>query len=250
MQKKVRRAIICDSCIENAHIASDVCECNICYSLNASVPTICVCDKSYVQVADNPIKCELNQDSNPPKTDSTEYQYSQEEIAQAARIESVSSNMSTATSLGASLSIASGGTNAWSMLNTIQIFSFLSLLQVEIPLVLKSYLDSQKNYYPAYDLFNEVIENSQEPFKKASEFGYKSSNFILNIGKPSFIIIIAVFIHCLSKLFLVHSKGKLKELSSKVNGMLTYGVYLRLFIQMYIEFAVPSLLQLIYVISK
>jgi hypothetical protein len=66
-------------------------------------------------------------------------QYSDQEIEQ---VESLSYGISTT-------SLYSNGNNAMRMISTIQIFVFLHLLQVEMPLILKSYIDAQVNYYPA-----------------------------------------------------------------------------------------------------
>jgi hypothetical protein len=86
------------------------------------------------------------------------------------------------------------------MISSIQIFVFLPLLQVEMPLILKSYLEAQKNYYPAYEFFKDVIDDGIEPFKKVKDFKYHSSNFILNIGRPLFILSIIIFVDLLSYL--------------------------------------------------
>jgi hypothetical protein len=182
-------------------------------------------------------------------SDDSESQYSDQEQTLSAQTELVSMILSTASTVGAAVSIASGSNNAWSMLSTIQIFSFLPLLQVDMPLMLKSYLKAQESYYPAYDLFHHVIDDNIQPFEKAREFKYRSSNFILNTGKPIFVIITIVMIDLFSSLLRKLSKGNLKVALEKVTKKFRYEVYLRYFIQMYIEFCIPAILQLIYVIS-
>jgi hypothetical protein len=173
--------------------------------------------------------------------------YSSEELERADQVEGVSNGVSIACYVSAAVSLASGGSNAWSMLSTIQILSFLPLLQVEMPLILRSYLRGQESYNPAYDLFREFFDDSIRPYKKAKEFKYEYSNLILNIGKPLFVLLIIMTIHLISNILMNYSQGALKLIFERVNSMFKFGVYIRFFIQMYIEFLVPALLELLYV---
>jgi hypothetical protein len=84
------------------------------------------------------------------------------------------------------------------------------------------------------------MNDSKKPYKKAQDFKYPYSNFLLNTGKPLFV---------LSVISLKLSKGKLNLLINKGIMMFNYGVYLRFLIQMHIEFSVPALLQLLYVFN-
>lgn len=177
----------------------------------------------------------------------SESEYSSEQIAQGNKAREISESVTTASSVSITVSIASGGTYAWSFLNTIQIFSYLNLLQVKMPLILKSYIESQEDYYISYNLLQNIMNDSQKPYKKAQDFKYPYSNLVLNTGKPLFILYVIICIHLLSKISLRFAKGKLKLLLNKVSMMFSYGVYLRFLIQMYIEFSVPALLQLLYV---
>jgi hypothetical protein len=181
--------------------------------------------------------------------DSSEESYSQAEIDQADTVESITSGMATTATVGAAVSIASGGSQGWGLLNTVQILSFLALIQVEMPLVLRSCIRAQENYYPSYDLFKDIRSQFKKPYKKAFEFKYRVSDFVQNIGKPIFILLIIISIHILSKLLFRFTKGKLKQIFEKVINIFNYGVYLRFFIMMYIEFSVPAVIQLLYVIT-
>jgi hypothetical protein len=186
--------------------------------------------------------------TKPEDPEDSETQYSVQEKAISEQVGQISNNLSTGATVGATVSVASGGTNAWSMLNTIQIFSFLSLLQVNTPLILKSYLKSQESYYPAYDLFHEIFDDSIKPFKKARDFKYRSSNFIINTGKPIFVLIIIIMIDLLFCILSKITSGNLKLTFGSVSRKFRYKVYLRYFIQMYIEICIPAIIQLIYVI--
>jgi hypothetical protein len=116
-----------------------------------------------------------------------------------------------------------------------------------MPLILKSYLEAKKNYYPAYDFFKDTIYNSIEPFQKARDYKYDSSNFILNIGKPLFILSIIILIDFLSFIGFRITEGKLNQICMKVNKMFRYGIYLKFVIMMHIELLVPAMLQILYV---
>jgi hypothetical protein len=118
-----------------------------------------------------------------------------------------------------------------------------------MPLILRSYIETQEDYYIAYNLLQSIMNDSKKPYKKAQDFKYPYSNFLLNTGKPLFVLSVMIFIHLLSKISLKLSKGKLNLLINKGIMMFNYGVYLRFLIQMHIEFSVPALLQLLYVFN-
>ncbi len=187
-------------------------------------------------------------DTNQEAEDFNQSKYSIEEIKQAEDVKSASSIASSINHASSGASVASGGGYGWSLVSTIQIFSFLPLISVEVPLFLKEALKAQEDYLLAYDLFEDIEYNRSKPHKKAQEFKYKYSNFIINSGKPIFIFSVMIFLHLLSKILMKCTLGNLRTKIESIYNMFIYGIYLRYFIQIYLEILIAALLQIEYVI--
>jgi hypothetical protein len=66
--------------------------------------------------------------------------YSEEELEYTEKAHTVSRGILIASPEGVVVSVASVGIDGWSFLSTIQILSFLSLLQLDLPLMLEQLL--------------------------------------------------------------------------------------------------------------
>jgi hypothetical protein len=146
-----------------------------------------------------------------------------------------------------SLSHFANNPSLWIMINAIQLLSFMPLLQVDMPLFLDSGLKAQVDYYLSYNLLSEISHSDIKPFEKAYEFKYKNSNFIMNIGKPVFLLCIVIVVHLICYIGGRYCKGKMKVYLNRLHDKFYYEVYIIYFIEMYLEILVPAFLQCIYV---
>jgi hypothetical protein len=144
------------------------------------------------------------------------------------------------------LSISSTG---WIMLYTIQIITFLGMVNVNLPSFLKEGLKAQRSYFISYDVFEDIVRDAGKPFTKAYEFEYFTSAFIDNIGKSVFLLGCMILAYVLVFAIVKISKGKIQTLSMNIIKKFRYGIFIRLLLSVYIEVIVPALVQIKYVIS-
>jgi hypothetical protein len=175
--------------------------------------------------------------------------YTEEELAQAIKVKENTSQLSTASSAA---SISSGAVsynfnNAWSMMNTVQIFSYLSLLQVEMHIILRDTINSQEESKYIPSIYKDELMSKTQPVNEAQRGRYETTSFILNSRKQIYQLCVILLIHLLVKALSFTSKGKLKALSDKVLKMFLWKIYSRYFIIVYFDILNYALIQLLYV---
>jgi hypothetical protein len=189
--------------------------------------------------------------SNSPEIDNTVEsdpdisKYSPEDIRQAELYSEMSSTVSTVATSGCLFLgfITLNLDSSWSLLNTIQIFIYLPLISVEMPLALQDSLKSQESHNKIVQYIQHHISEGPKPFKPALNYGFIASNFLYNSGKAIFMLSSALIVNTIVYLIHKYSNGKLKELSGKMLAIFCYGVYIRLFLQSYMDLAIFTLIQ-------
>lgn len=243
---------ICTKCIDYAYLDDVKC---VCYS-GINLDNICKTECPEGMKIDEDLRTCILCDVSCMKTSSNETseselsEYSPQEIEEARQYSEVSSsisNASTSTSLFLSF-LTSSLDNAWSLMNTIQIFTYLPLIGIKLPLNLKESLRSQDNANKVSELFKDYLPKGQVPYQIAYESGYKTGLFLYNSAKPILIfmgILISNMVICLLHKI---SKGKVKDVLGKILSIIWYGAYLRYFLQMYMDLAVSVFIQVLTVI--
>jgi hypothetical protein len=168
----------------------------------------------------------------------------------AKEIASMGSLLTTYTTIAATAMSFSSTTQLWSFINTIQLLSLISLLNVDLPMMLFAALISSRSYNPIPNIITYMIpEKGPRPFRRASLLGYETGQFLLNIGD----IITALFITIGTLPILIIIKKvlpqryQMKYIGKKVSQLIQdyrWNVFTRLYIEGYIEFAVAALIQL------
>jgi hypothetical protein len=137
----------------------------------------------------------------------------------------------------------------WSLMNTIQIYTYLPLLNVNMTQSLQLNLKSQDSSNQYFDKLKSQIQGDNRPYKKAYEFRYESAYLFSNIIKPIIVLIVLITLNILVKMINHIFSGKIHRYSAIILRKFHWKVYLRFYIQLYLDLLVPCLLQLIYVIS-
>ena len=135
---------------------------------------------------------------------------------------------------------------AWALINTIQIISYIPLNSNPLTPNLQTFCTAMNNFNlipnPMAFIFNS--SSTSEPYTEASNYGMNTSVFWINIGQDLIMIfgMIAIwpFVFLLSKLHL----GKITKRLLKVSTNYKYSVFIRFWIQSYLDFGIYSLVQL------
>jgi hypothetical protein len=256
----------CDSSCLECEVINGRLGCSICYDYAFISEGVCKC---YVEAIESspkscPAKCpenmEIDSDLRRCVTCKRCYEYSNQnqdtdqinttkEISkQSEEYSGYSSNLSTASATTAfALGSAFGVDKVWSLMNTIQIYSYLPLISVDYPLHLQEALKSQDSSSKYFDYFKDLFPSDIEPSSKFSNFKYESSSFLRNSIKPitvaCAIFILNILIYAINQV----SRGNLKKHSGTALSFFNLSIYLRYFIQIYMDILIPCTLQLIYV---
>lgn len=249
--------MLCKKCKDNTILEDDECVCKDGYYLDIdsygcnNCTSICQKCKSEVDNACSICEsvCSQQDFSDTQKeTDIVPYEYRQAKKI-AKKISIVSSSLS-----GVVLCIGLLTLNldkAWTFLNLMQIYSIIPLLQVDIPIILNESLKSQDGTKLMPDLLEYYLDyeyQGPEVYAKAKDYKYKTPLLIINSGK-----IILTFIFLLLINFIFYAgfrvfKGKLQRICSAGYNYFRWSVYLRFYIQIYLELSIVSILNIIYVI--
>ena len=155
------------------------------------------------------------------------------------------SQAAVSTSLGSAL--LSNPAAAWAMINTIQIIAY-------IPISANPLTPNLQAFYNGLNNYNSLIPNpmayafssnsTSPPYTEASNYGINTSVFWVNIGNDatSFLFLLGLwpFMYVLSKLKL----GKIALKFAKYLGNYRYSVFLRFWIQAYLDAAFYAIIQL------
>jgi hypothetical protein len=137
----------------------------------------------------------------------------------------------------------------WSFMSTIQIYTYMPLLQVKMPVYVRKNLKSQDSLKELLNRFRGSLQAGKKPFSKAEDFGYDTAYFPYNCIKPLAIYLVTISLNILVYAAYKLLKGKLKPHAESALRLFNYKIYLRFYIQLYLDIIVPSFLQVVYVIS-
>ncbi|OMJ83264.1 hypothetical protein SteCoe_15852 [Stentor coeruleus] len=175
------------------------------------------------------------------------YEYSEYlNSAEAKTItKSVSSGSKAITTISIGSGIISNPSAVWSLINTIQIISYISLGSAPLTPRLKNFLGSfgQYNIAPnvAYYIF--APNSTSEPYLEARRFGLQTSVFWLNTGSMFTIFFVACV---LWPVLLILSKFKLFENRklTKIIENYRYSFFIRFIIQTFLDVGIYAIIQI------
>lgn len=173
----------------------------------------------------------------------------------SATIQAMAGMASGGTKAAASTAIASAliGNPAasWVIINTIQAMTYLPMNNNPLTPGLQTFLNSLAGYNMMPNPMIYIFDSNctSPPYLEASNFGFNTSVFWINAG-PTFAILLLLvsflpFIYLISKFKLGITKLKL----AKYLGNYRYGIFLRFWIQAYLDIGFFSLVQLKSVIA-
>jgi hypothetical protein len=130
------------------------------------------------------------------------------------------------------------------LMNTIQIYTYLPLLKVNMPLYLQESLKSQDSSAKYFDYLKEYFQRGTQPITHTK---YESAFLVENIMKPITVITFLIVGNILIYFINHYSSGKLNKYSGIVLKFFYLRIYLRYFIQIYMDLLIPCILQVLYV---
>ena len=171
-----------------------------------------------------------------------------------AAVELVTNSSSSSVKLSIGIAIAnalfSNPAASWAMVNNLQLISYLPLNANPLTPNLQMFCTSLSSYNVIPNYFQYVFDpnSTSAPYTEASNYGFNSSVFWINMGPDmtGFIAIIVIF-----PVILLLSTIKVKKISEKASKYLLnyrYGVFLRFLIQTYLDIGIFAMVQLISVI--
>jgi hypothetical protein len=135
----------------------------------------------------------------------------------------------------------------WGYLNTIQMLSYLAMLNIELPLILFAFLTGSLDFNPLPNILSYMMpKEGPLPIYRAILIGYDTSQFIYNIGSILFTLFLFLLAYPLLLLVqrLVKPKGKIYNLAGKCIANYRWNVFTRLIIQTYIELELAAVFQI------
>ena len=147
--------------------------------------------------------------------------------------------------------IVSNPAASWVIVNNLQLISYLPLNSNPLTPNLQRFCTSMGSYNVIPNYFQYVFDpnSTSAPYTEASNYGLSSSVFWINMGSDmtgiTAIIIIFPVIFILSKIRV----QRISEKASKYLQNYRYSVFLRFFIQTYLDLGIFALVQLISVIN-
>ncbi len=127
----------------------------------------------------------------------------------------------------------------------MEIYSIIPFLQVDLPIMLDESLKSQGSINFIPDLLRYAFDYEYEGPKvyfKAHDYKYKTPLLILNLGKTLFNFIILLTTNLTLYLGTKLFKGKLHNICSNGLSYFIWKVYIRFYIQVYLELSIVSIL--------
>lgn len=166
-------------------------------------------------------------------------------LASVANATEAAAQIAVASSLGTA--IVSNPTAAWTLINTIQIISYIPLNSNTMPDGLKAFITGLGGYtgiIPNPFIFIFDSGTSTSPYLEARNFGTNTSVFWINIGPAmtTFLLIVSMW-----PIFYLLSKFQLGKISLKIFKLLgnyRYNFFLRFWTQAYLDVGFAALIQL------
>ena len=146
--------------------------------------------------------------------------------------------------VAASISIASNPTALWSLLNSIQLLSFMPLNSINYPKDLKEISNGFINYNMIPNLFEQNLDpnSTKLPYKQAFELEILTSVVLINMGKNvmilGFMLIIIVTIG--TSVIVFPRNDNIKKLFNKIK----FNLVLSFFMQLFLEGGIYSAIQI------
>ena len=136
----------------------------------------------------------------------------------------------------------------FNFLNAAQIYSYISLYQVEVDPLLIQFLSSISinSMFPSFMTYVIPSDAGQQLNSKFTNFGYNNNIFLLNSGvNISILICIVGILPIICALKIIKNKT-ISRLVNKTIEQFKFSVFLRFFIQSYLDFLLNSFIGMIY----
>ncbi|OMJ93788.1 hypothetical protein SteCoe_3237 [Stentor coeruleus] len=172
--------------------------------------------------------------------------------AESQKTSESTTTASTATTLFVSL-LNSNPATLWSFINTIQMVCFIGLTNIPLTPQFAGYLKGLRKYNSFPNIFKYFVSENGEkrPFKKAYEFGYKTSLLMLNNGSnfSAFsTMVMMLFVSLILRRF-THIKpfsiAFVKKIIEKLVSNYKYAAFIRFWITCYMELLAASIIAVI-----
>jgi hypothetical protein len=198
--------LICSSWYYYAYVERFVCKCYV--DDGKSKPDKCPQACPDGMIKDEEAKtckvCESCIYNDNTDSESNQSQTLLDEKESKKTMEESSSFSSTSSNSPLAIGIALGPDKAWSLMNTIQIYTYIPLFALDIPVELAISLKSQDGTSKYFDAFTQDISRGHRPFDKATEFKYETAHFVKNCIKPIVILVILVCLHLFFGYFILY----------------------------------------------
>jgi hypothetical protein len=256
------RSEFCDQSCKECELLDGRVSCIECYNFAQVFEGVCKCyDEEGTDPLACPMKCPDNMRINSIKhTCVSCEECSEENLSQNSNDEKDSlssegvkeiskSSYSTSSSTASAVAIGSAlvDDKMWSFINTIQIYSYIPLIQVNMPISLQETLKSQDGTNQYLRDIQKLFKGGQKPYSRAVEFRYETSFILRNASKQLLILIGLVGMNILIYMLNKFTRGRAEKYSGIVLRAFKYKIYLRFYIQFYMDISVVAFLQLIYV---
>lgn len=236
-------ALTCTQCIDYSYNENSVC---VCYNPSDS---LCLqsCPQGYQSdISSSPISCVLI----PSDSSST----AEEKTAESIK-SSTSSAVKSSTTSALTFSYLTFQTDlVWSLVNVLQVFTYIPLLNIDLPLILVSFLKSLNEYSVIPNVFSMFIDYSgPEPFDNAVDVGFESCQFLINAGNmlSIFLVIVlldlAVILIGLAFRYFKCDCVCFQRLVMKIYTKIHWNSYIRYVIEGYLDISLAAFLQVYYV---
>lgn len=165
----------------------------------------------------------------------------------------------TKTASGISLAIGSGisalnmhAEGIWMMINTLQIFSFMPLYSINIPPKMKGVCQGllKLNIFPNF--FSDYFIEREGPYysKRTQDFGYTTSQFLLNAGKIMTFFFFNLATYALLKVlfFTLNAKisnERVKKIFKFIIRLFEWNYFVRFWIQAYLELTITAFINIL-----
>jgi hypothetical protein len=139
----------------------------------------------------------------------------------------------------------------WFFINSLQMFSLIPLLNVDLPIMLFAFLSSLRGYCPFPNLMEYLITvEDPKPTYRAGLIGYKTSLFLYNSGEMITTFGFSLFCYATGFILklIIPKKYSDRLLPRKLSSFLEgfrWNMFIRFFIESYIELSIAAALQVL-----
>ena len=142
--------------------------------------------------------------------------------------------------------LSSNPSGFWLMLNTLQLLTYIPLSNNPLTPGLKGFFKGLNLAINVPSVFDTLIEESESPNteKQSNEYGFKSKFFLINAGLT---VMIFCFLLVMWPFIWMFSECKVAWIQKLCNSLLEkfkFSLFIRLWIQRYLDIAIPCFIQL------